>query len=511
MRARLATSADAASIARIYNQGIEERTATFETALRSEDDILSWFDGAHPVVVVVDDDDTVIAFARSSEYSPRECYRGVFDFAVYTDRDHRRKGGGALAMRELVTQARAAGAWKLVSRLFVENEGSRALVAALGFREVGTYYRHAKLDGRWRDVTIVEKFLAPIGAEAALGPGPARAPREQILRALRSELLESRVHALEHARSLVETVGQPDAELLAAAADAFFMTKVHDAAARTRFVELFRAYCALCPEAAHDLYAAIFTRLDRRSVATDLDAFYEALYVVRQVARATSEGARAPELAAHVPRLSEWMRQAIELPHAMRTRISPGNVTSLLMSLALAGCESDEEKARVAELATHAKERHRVEPPVSLARPQGRASTMPPPLPRVHRSPPPPLPNLPKPPPLPLPRAPESEAEPILDLEELLVPDSVAAPAGMIPEITPADGGASTEARPAEVTADAGDAPARSESAGDPTAASARAGKKKQKATAGARKDSGSKTIRSRKKGGGGGGAGKKS
>ncbi len=426
MRARLATSADAASIARIYNQGIEERTATFETALRSEDDVVSWFDGAHPVVVVVDDE-SVIAFARASEYSPRECYRGVFDFAMYTDRDHRRKGAGALAMRELVTQARAAGAWKLVSRIFVENEGSRALLATLGFREVGTYYRHAKLDGRWRDVTIVEKFLAPLGAEAALGPGAGRAPRDEILRALRSEALESRVHALEHARSLVETVAQPDAELVAAAADAFFITKVHDATARSRFVELFRAYCALSQDAATDLYDAIFTRLDRRSIATDLDAFYEALYVIRQVARATSEGARAPELAVHVPRLSEWMRQAIGLPQAMRTRISPGNVTSLLMSLALAGCASEEEKARVAELAAQARERHRVEPPASLARAPARPSNIPPPMPAPFlRQRPPPLPSTrPLPPPPPLPRPPESDAESIVDLEELLVPESV--------------------------------------------------------------------------------------
>jgi len=171
VKARAATPADAPALAAIYNQGIEERIATFETALRSDDDILSWFDGVHPIIVVTDDDDDeVIAFARSSEYSARECYRGIFEFAVYTDFAHRRRGAGMLAMRELVTHSRTAGAWKLVSRIFVDNEPSRMLVAALGFREVGTHHRHAKLDGRWRDVVVVEKFLAPLGAEASIRP-----------------------------------------------------------------------------------------------------------------------------------------------------------------------------------------------------------------------------------------------------------------------------------------------------------------------------------------------------
>ena len=32
-------------------------------------------------------------------------------------------------------------------------------MAALGFREVGTYIKHGQLDGVWRDVVIVEKLL----------------------------------------------------------------------------------------------------------------------------------------------------------------------------------------------------------------------------------------------------------------------------------------------------------------------------------------------------------------
>ena len=51
------------------------------------------------------------------------------------------------------------GFWKLVSRIFVENTASRELCRALGFREVGIYRRHGKLDGVWRDVVIVERLL----------------------------------------------------------------------------------------------------------------------------------------------------------------------------------------------------------------------------------------------------------------------------------------------------------------------------------------------------------------
>jgi phosphinothricin acetyltransferase len=59
----------------------------------------------------------------------------------------------------LVDAARAAGLWKLVSRVFPENTASLTLLRRLGFREVGVYHRHGRLDGVWRDCVIVEKLL----------------------------------------------------------------------------------------------------------------------------------------------------------------------------------------------------------------------------------------------------------------------------------------------------------------------------------------------------------------
>ncbi len=158
MFARPATPDDAEAIARIYNQGIEERTATFETRPRMAEEIKGWFGGAYPVVVV-EEDGEVISFAATSSYRPRECYAGIAEFSVYTSREARGRGAGRLAMEALIREAEKAGFWKLLSRVFTENTASRYLLASLGFREVGVYEKHARLDGTWKDVVIVERLI----------------------------------------------------------------------------------------------------------------------------------------------------------------------------------------------------------------------------------------------------------------------------------------------------------------------------------------------------------------
>ena len=172
MRSRIATAADAEAIAIIYNEGIEDGIATFETRSRSVDDVRVWFERKRfPVVVVEEETEPgagnprIIAFAATSEYRRRECYAGIAEFSVYVARDARGRGAGRLAMQALIDAATAAGFWKLVSRVFVENLRSRAMLQAIGFREIGIYERHARLHGVWRDVVIVERLLGPARTE----------------------------------------------------------------------------------------------------------------------------------------------------------------------------------------------------------------------------------------------------------------------------------------------------------------------------------------------------------
>jgi phosphinothricin acetyltransferase len=161
LRARTARPGDAADIARIWNEGIDDRIATFETEPRTAEGIARWMreKATRYPTVVVEDDRGVIAWAAASMYRPRECYDGVGEFSVYVARDARGRGAGRVAMEALIAASGSGGLWKLVSRVFPENVASLALLRAVGFREVGTYRRHAKLDGAWRDVVIVERLI----------------------------------------------------------------------------------------------------------------------------------------------------------------------------------------------------------------------------------------------------------------------------------------------------------------------------------------------------------------
>lgn len=152
---------DAPAIARIYNQGIGDRVATFEVEPRAAGDVVAGVQdrGERFPTVVAERDGRVVAVAWVSPYRPRACYDGIGEFSVYTERGARGTGAGRVVLAGLIAACERRGFWKLVARIFAENAASRALCRSLGFREVGIYYRHGKLDGQWRDCVIVELLV----------------------------------------------------------------------------------------------------------------------------------------------------------------------------------------------------------------------------------------------------------------------------------------------------------------------------------------------------------------
>lgn len=156
---RPAAPDDVPAITAIYNEGIRGRTATFETRERTPDEVRGWLgDPRHPVLVA-QADGRVVGWVSASTYRPRQVYAGIAEFSVYVAAHARGRRVGDALLAAFLPACQAAGLWKVLSRIFPENLASRRLCARHGFREVGTYHRHGRLDGAWRDVVIVERLL----------------------------------------------------------------------------------------------------------------------------------------------------------------------------------------------------------------------------------------------------------------------------------------------------------------------------------------------------------------
>jgi L-amino acid N-acyltransferase YncA len=177
---REATEDDGAAIARIYNQGIADRGATFETEPRTAADIAARLaDRDRFPVLVAFQAGTAVGWAGLSSYRARPCYAGIAEFSIYMDRAARGKGIGRHLLNALIEVARERGFWKLVSRIFPFNAGSRALCRSCGFREVGVYEKHGRLDGEWLDVIIVERLIPEnLSAGDPLATGHSRNRRD---------------------------------------------------------------------------------------------------------------------------------------------------------------------------------------------------------------------------------------------------------------------------------------------------------------------------------------------
>ncbi len=159
---RDATPDDAPAIARIYNQGIEDRTATLETHLRTPEERAEWLAShgpRHPVLLALDRDGLVLGWGSLNRFNPRAVYDHVADISVFVAREARGRGVGTALMGALESRARAIGYHKMVLAAFPTNGPGMRLYERSGFAIVGTYHEQGLLEGRWVDVVVMEKLL----------------------------------------------------------------------------------------------------------------------------------------------------------------------------------------------------------------------------------------------------------------------------------------------------------------------------------------------------------------
>lgn len=149
------TDADADAVLTIYQLGIDEGNATFETSTPTWDDFASAKINSLSRVAV-DDAGVVVGWVAASPVSSRACYAGVIEHSVYVHPDARGQRIGARLLQALIESATDDGVWTIQSSIFPENEASLRLHTAAGFRVVGRRERIARHHGRWRDTVLIE-------------------------------------------------------------------------------------------------------------------------------------------------------------------------------------------------------------------------------------------------------------------------------------------------------------------------------------------------------------------
>jgi L-amino acid N-acyltransferase YncA len=151
---------DGEAIATIYNQGIEERQATFQTRLHDPGELELKTEQRGGQLIVAEREGRVVGWGGWTGYDdPADYYAGIAECAVYVHREARREGVGVELLEGLAAEARKFGVHKLVAKVFTSNESSIALFRRCGFRDVGTHLRHGRLDGEWKDVLVMERSL----------------------------------------------------------------------------------------------------------------------------------------------------------------------------------------------------------------------------------------------------------------------------------------------------------------------------------------------------------------
>jgi L-amino acid N-acyltransferase YncA len=149
------TAAHWPAVRAIYEEGIAGGDVTFETAAPAW---AAWDRGHLPGHrLVATRDGRVVGWAARSPVSDRCAYAGVAEVSVYVATAAAGRGVGRALLDRLVAGAEAAGIWTVQAGIFPENRASLALHRRCGFRTVGVRERLGRLDGRWRDVILLEQ------------------------------------------------------------------------------------------------------------------------------------------------------------------------------------------------------------------------------------------------------------------------------------------------------------------------------------------------------------------
>ena len=148
-------------VARIYGEGLQTGTATFETTIPAWE---KW-DAGHLSFgrIMAVEENNFLGWASLSPVSSRCVYGGVAEVSVYISESARGKGVGEFLLKKLIEISEENNIWTVQSGIFRDNIASYKLHMKCGFREIGFKERVGQLKGVWKDNVLLERRSKIVG------------------------------------------------------------------------------------------------------------------------------------------------------------------------------------------------------------------------------------------------------------------------------------------------------------------------------------------------------------
>ena len=161
MPIRLATPADAAAIAAIYNHYVETTTITFEEQAVAADEMARRIAdvGARLPWYVFERAEAVLGYAYATPWRARSAYRFSVESTVYVAPGCARQGIGSRLYKVLIDDLRARGMQVVLGGIAQPNPASVHLHQSVGFEKVAHFKRVGRKFGQWVDVGYWELQL----------------------------------------------------------------------------------------------------------------------------------------------------------------------------------------------------------------------------------------------------------------------------------------------------------------------------------------------------------------
>lgn len=153
---------DAQRVLAIFEQGINGGNATFDKVPPPWE---AWDTQYFKVCrfVLENENNEVVGWCALHPVSKRDCFRGVAEVSIYLDQSVQGKGLGKILLEKLILASEEHQFWTLQSGIFPENQGSIVIHEKMGFRRVGFREKMGEMNGRWRDIILLERRSAIVG------------------------------------------------------------------------------------------------------------------------------------------------------------------------------------------------------------------------------------------------------------------------------------------------------------------------------------------------------------